>query len=299
VNWPRVLLTWPVLFAELMLLGAALFALSLGREELARRDALLRALAPVWRGLALVALVLSPLLLMTTVAGMAGLSWSQSLRYVGPVLRETHAGHVWDCRLPCLVIVALAAARAPATTASAAVVAVFSAVLLLLGALMSHAIDRGVPAVAIIFIHEAAAALWMGAIFCLWFGARRASLGERWITCIAPWVSQLAGWTVLALLLAGGYSAWRGLMGEPSLLLYSSWGRNLLIKIGAASIVLLAGAYNRLILIPDLDMACARDALVRNVMLESLLLVGVVGLAALLANTPPPHHAMMMAQGSH
>jgi putative copper export protein len=42
-------------------------------------------------------------------------------------------------------------------------------------------------------------------------------------------------------------------------------------------------------LIPAIVKSSSRAALLRNVGIESIMLVGVLGLAALLANTPPVH----------
>jgi putative copper export protein len=60
-------------------------------------------------------------------------------------------------------------------------------------------------------------------------------------------------------------------------------------KVCAAMLVLIIGAYNRFCLMPNVSEASAQESLLRNVGLESLLLIGVLGLAALLANTPPVH----------
>jgi putative copper export protein len=60
-------------------------------------------------------------------------------------------------------------------------------------------------------------------------------------------------------------------------------------KVCAAMHVLLIGAYNRYYLMPAVSETSAQETLLRNVGLESLLLIGVLGLAALLANTPPAH----------
>ena len=71
-------------------------------------------------------------------------------------------------------------------------------------------------------------------------------------------------------------------------IIYAIYGRTLMVKLGAASVVLLIGAYNRFVLIPERN-GPERGSLLRNVGLESILLAGVAGLAALLANTPPAH----------
>ncbi len=54
-------------------------------------------------------------------------------------------------------------------------------------------------------------------------------------------------------------------------------------------LVLLIGAYNRYWLMPAVSESSAQASLLRNVGIESILLIGVLGLAALLANTPPAH----------
>jgi putative copper resistance protein D len=291
LNWGRVLFAWPVLATQLIIFGTAAFALSLGSDAAARRDRLIAGLRVIWRVLGLISLALSPFLFIEIVAGMAGTTWSQALSYSCEVLRETHAGHVWEWRFPLVILLATAGWLPLHRATSAILLFAISGSLLFCESLTSHAIDYGAAAVALFLVHELSGGLWIGAVFSLWFGARRVQLSADWIDLTAPWVSRLAGWTVIVLLLSGGYTAYQTLMGDVSLLLHSAYGRNLLIKIGAASIVLLIGAYNRFILIPELAGFAARNALLKNVLLESILLIGVVGLAALLANTPPAHHS--------
>ena len=64
----------------------------------------------------------------------------------------------------------------------------------------------------------------------------------------------------------------------------------MLAKIAVFSLVLPIGAYNRYRLLPDIGVPSTQRSLVRNVGIESLILaVAVLGLAAILANTPPAH----------
>ncbi len=291
MNWLRILFAWPVLAIQLIIFGTAAFALSLGSDAAAQRARLIVRLRAIWRVLGLITLALSPFLFVEIVAGMAGTTWSQALPYSSEVLRETHAGHVWEWRFPLVILLATGGWLPLTRIASAILFVAISTGLLLCEGLASHAIDHGATAVAFFVVHELSGGLWIGAVFSLWFGASRVQLGADWVDHTAPWVSRLAGWTVVVLLLSGVYTAYQALMGDASLLLYSTYGRNLLIKIGAASIVLLIGAYNRFIIMPELAGSSAREALLKNVLLESILLVGVIGLAALLANTPPAHHS--------
>jgi len=285
----RVLVAWPVLGALLLMLGTAGFALTLGDDQIGGREGLIESLIPLWRILALVNLVFSPLLLLAITAGMAQTSWRQAIPFVPEVVRATHAGRIWEWRLlitAALMIVTLTPMR---LVVAACWMLPAAGALLMLESLTSHAIDIGAAAVVIDWVHELAAALWFGAVFGLWFGAGHEKLGVDWVEHAAPWVSRLAGWTVTVLILSGAFIAYSHLAGDPRRIIYAIYGRTLLVKLGAASVVLLIGAYNRFVLMPEIDGPEARARLLRNVGLESVLLFGVAGLAALLANTPPAH----------
>jgi putative copper resistance protein D len=285
----RALIAWPVLVAQLVIFGTAAFALTLGRDARGERDHFIRGLIWPWQGLALLNLLISPLLLLEITAGMAQTGWREALPLIPEVLQQTHAGQVWEWRLPftgLLVITSLSPMRHTATAWSLLIV---SSALFLLESLTSHAVDIGRLAIAIYFIHQCAAALWLGAVLGLWIGVRRAKLDVSWVEYAAPWVSRLAGWTVLILIMSGVLTAYHALAGDPSHILSAAYGRALSVKLAAASLVLMIGAYNRFLLIPQLGGTGARDRLLRNVGLESVLLAGVIGLAAVLANTPPAH----------
>jgi putative copper export protein len=64
----------------------------------------------------------------------------------------------------------------------------------------------------------------------------------------------------------------------------------LLLKIGLFAIVVAIGGYNRFILMPAIGERSPQDLLLRNVVMETVLLIGVLGVTALLSNTPPAHH---------
>ena len=160
--------------------------------------------------------------------------------------------------------------------------------LLLLVSLSSHAIDRASVAVIVYFIHEVAAALWIGAILGLWFGAIRGGL-DRLGTA-----SRSAGFEGGGMDRHGTDSerpltAYYSLGADPHRLLDAAYGRTLVDKVCAAILVLLIGAYNRYWLMPTVSESSAQQSLLRNVGVEIVMLIGVLGLAALLANTPPAH----------
>jgi hypothetical protein len=124
---------------------------------------------------------------------------------------------------------------------------------------------------------------------------------DVWVEHAARRVSKLAFWSVIALAITGIYTAYNGLGFDLYRLLFSAYGRTLIAKIIVFIGIVAIGAYNRYWLVPNIGDPTAREILLRNVRLESLvLLFAVVGLASLLANTPPAHgmrghagHAMM------
>src|SRR5262249_5869919 len=114
---------------------------------------------------------------------------------------------------------------------------------------------------------------------------------EHWAEDTARRVSKLAAWCVLAIMLTGAYTTYDALGLNLSYLLLSAYGRILIAKVVVFGIVLMLGAYNRYWLVPEMKAPRSRAALLRNVGMESLLLlVGVLALASLLANTPPAHN---------
>jgi len=283
----RAIVAWPLLVAEILIFGTTAFALLLAPEP--QSEGIASALTPLWRGLALLAALLSPLALLVGTANMADVSLRAAVPFLAQVVGETHFGHVWSWSFPltlALLVIPWTPGRGPLKTAALSLV---SGALLLLVSFSSHAIDRGRIALIVYFTHEVASALWIGAILGLWFGAVRGKLGSGWIQRTAPRVSSVAGWTVATLILSGLYTAYYSLGADPHRIIDSAYGRTLVEKVCAAMLVLLIGAYNRFCLMPNVSETSAQETLLRNVGLESLLLIGVLGLAALLANTPPVH----------
>jgi putative copper export protein len=287
IGW-RALTAWVVLTSQLTIFGTASFTLSLDTSGRGKRDLFIAGLTQLWRWLALVNLLSSSLLLLEITAGMAQTGLKDALPLLPEVLKETYAGHIWELRLPASALMLIFAASLRKGAAAISLV-MLSASLLLFESLTSHAVDHGSVAVAIHFLHQCSAAVWIGAVLGLWIGAQWEMLSDEWVECIAPWVSRLAGWTVAFLLLSGLLTARRMLPTDITRMWEIPYGRALIVKLGAASVVLMIGAYNRFFLIAHLRGRAARIKLLRNVGVESVLLMLVVGLAAILANTPPAH----------
>jgi copper transport protein len=283
-----VILAWPLITAQLLIFGTAAFALMTASGRVVGREGSTDSLVVLWRGLALVILAISPLRFLAVAAGMADSTLKEAISFVPDIVRETFAGRVWAWRLGVAAILAIAA-WIPARGILPLLISAISTVLLLCQSMTSHAVDKGAYAIAIHFVHQVAAGLWLGALACLLVGATYGQARAEWLKWATGRVSMIAGWSVVALVVTGGVRAWYALGLHFDLLLYSLYGRTLLWKLATAGTVILVGGYNRYRLVPALGEASARTTLIRNVTAECLLLGAVLGWSALLANTPPPH----------
>jgi putative copper export protein len=275
--------TWPVLIAQLVIFGTAAFALMfapLVPGDYAGDPIML------WRGLAILNLVMSPMVFMEMASGMAQASWMEVLPFVPQILRETFAGRIWTWRFLVVVMLAIIVWIPARATLVALGALTLSAILLTLGSFTSHAIDKGLPMVAVYTLHQAGAGLWLGALVSLLMSARR---GPAVLEAFAPRVSTVSAWSVGIMALSGPLIALRWLGWNPHLLVDSSYGRTLMVKIVIAAPVLLIGGYNRYWQMPAVAKSSVRSMLIRAVAAECVLLVAVLAWSAILANTPPPH----------
>ena len=297
-EWPAALLAWPVILAQALIFGSALFCLLLNWSA-ARHprsgEALAASLLGWWRILALIVALVSPIMFVNEVAGMAGVSIRAALPLLGEVLSQTQSGHTWEWRLPAAVALMVVTWLPLREAARSLALVILCAGLLLLGSLKSHAIDFGATAVVVRFVHALAAGAWAGSLFAYWVGARLHNDDNRVSVEAAKILSRQAAWSVSILIASGIYIAYEGLGHSLYHLLYSSYGRVLSIKVEVFALVLMIGAYNRFYLIPALDQPSARRTLLRAVGAESLMIVGVIGLAVLLSNTPPARMSMSMS----
>lgn len=290
----RSLIEWPLFVALVGVFGTTALVLLASEERFYDLKRSVAPLLPYWRLAALIILVTAPCMMLDVSAKMAGVSWKAALPFFSEILTETHAGHVWQWYLPATIAIVVLAFAPMKDLVRTAALLVLSALILFLQAELSHATDKGLFAVAIYFFHAAAAGLWFGALFAFWITVRRGAPPSEWVRRAALKVSKVAGWAVATLILTGIYTAYHGLGFDLYHLLYSAYGRTLLAKVAVFSLVLPIGAYNRYRLIPEIADASVQKSLLRNVGIESLILaVGVLGLAAVLANTPPAHGHMM------
>ena len=287
----RALLEWPLMLAVLTIFGTGAFALFFAPSSDSHGEAVVSVLSPLWRVLAGVSLLIAPFVILDIAAEMAAVSWREAIPMLPKVMIDTHVGRVWVSFMSTTVLLVVNAFFLQRHSFRTVGVLTLPTLLLFFIALASHATDKGSMAVAVYFVHEIAVGLWIGALLGLWMVARSGQVSEHWVKEAARRVSKIAAGCVLAVVLTGVYTTYEVLGMNVSLLLFSVYGRILSVKIILFGCVLALGAYNRYRLVPEVRVPRSRSALLRNVGIESLiLLVGVLALAALLANTPPAHN---------
>lgn len=280
---------WLLLVAQLLIFGTAAFALIAPDLPADAISAFHRRLATIWRMLALALLVISPLAFMDMACGMAQMRWWQVLPLVPEIVRETDAGRVWIWRIGVVVILA-AAAWIPLRARRAAIaMLVLTTLLLMLASITSHAIDFGRLAIAVYFVHQACAGLWIGALAALILGCVDNRTRADWIRAVTPRVSTLAFYAVGILTVTGLCNAYERIGFNLHLMIDAMYGRTLLWKLMTFAVIILFAAHNRLRIVARLEESSAREILVRNVAVECVLLAIVLAWSAILANTPPPH----------
>ena len=286
---PQPILAWPLVGSQLLIFGTTAFALFAAPRDIVAGDVSRRSLTVLWRVLALIVLVMSPLRLLSIGAGMADSTFREVLPSMPQIMRETFAGRVWTWRLATALLLALVAWIPASGRLLTALMFVISAALLGFQSVTSHAVDKGVFAISIHFAHQVAAGMWIGALVSLLIGATYAHAETDWLRSATLRVSTIAGWSVAALIVTGLIRAWEALGLQLDLLLNSIYGRTLMWKVGTAATVILIGGYNRYRLVGSVGESSARAALIRNVAVECALLAVVLGWSVVLANEPPPH----------
>lgn len=298
-EWLIAAIVWPAIAAQLFALGSAALALGLLSHHSDQPDypiierGVVGPLTPWWRIFAFVNLAFFGILVVAKTAGMADVSWPQALPLISEVMTGTHAGHVWQWQTAIALALAAATLLPLKPLLRAAIVASLAALLLLMGSLTSHAIDYGSTTIVIDFAHQLAGGLWAGALFGCWLIARHGNRDEAPLTIPAAKIlSRMALVSVLTLILSGLYLAWRTIGFSLHELLGATYSHVLTVKLLFFAAALAIGAANQLFLIPRLDHQPSRQKLLRNIRAEAVILLVVIGLAALLANTSPARMTM-------
>jgi putative copper resistance protein D len=228
-------------------------------------------------------------------ASMSGSdSFAGNLALVPDILSSTHTGHVWyigSLGLVALLATVFFAGRQVKTATGW----LFAVSLFLIGcakAASGHAAGDGDFTLAefSMLLHVAGTAVWAGTVIASGFIvvpglAKLPELVALWI--YARLLSRTVTWALIAILLSGIYTSWRELNGSLSGLWSSGWGRILLTKIAFVSVALALGAISRFKCVQCPASSERAKLMVRLLWAEALIMVVILCLSGLLANTAP------------
>jgi len=281
------------------------------------------------RLLCLAALLVTSLIeLVTRGHTMTGQGTTGVLDAIPLILRSTHFGQVWLVRLALLCAAFVAAwfrSRAALVTLTVLAIGVG-----LTTAVTGHAGDRGDLSLlaGVDWAHIVASSAWIGGLIALAALAARGS--EPWppslLSTVARRFSRLAGWSLLAVVITGGYNAWAE-VAPLETLWTTAYGRTLSVKIASVLVVAWLGALCRYAIVARLagrdrglgarlvrlgrlavlgerrpPRASLGPLLFRYVTWEAALGMVVLGCTALLVDSTPARHAAHAAHraaGSH
>lgn len=144
--------------------------------------------------------------------------------------------------------------------------------------------------------HLAAMSAWLGGLVCLVFTLRwrRELAGPFWRLLVRRF-SALALTSVGVLTLTGLYNAY-DLVGDPSQLLATTYGRALAAKVGLLGLLALLGAFNFLVFSPRSTHATTSTSWLTRTAASEMLLAGLALLAAAMMTTLAPAADVLLAQ---
>ncbi|MGH2396432.1 MAG: copper resistance CopC/CopD family protein [bacterium] len=155
----------------------------------------------------------------------------------------------------------------------------------------SHAAGLGPVAAIIDWCHLVASAAWIGGLVPLGLVLVRTSPSDRSDLArrIVPRFSQIAGWSLLILVVTGIYASW---LHVPALRAFVAtlYGRALLVKFLLVAPLVALGAVNHFIHRPRIEQGAGgetRRKFLRSVRAETILGAGVLLAVAVLTITPP------------
>lgn len=273
--------------------------------------------------------------LLLRTSSMSGRPVSAVFPVISTVLFRTHYGSVWMIRIASLVLLTFllmvgAKYRDTRVFLISALLLIFS--IAAMRSASGHASDAGDFSIAEImdWLHIVAASVWGGGLFALAFVIlpeimRPANIPSRLLASVAGRFSRLAGAAVGVLAVTALYNGWLH-VGSLKGLWLTSYGIILLIKISLFFLLVNLGAFNRYISVPTLqqlggidpgkrglmgrlavrmmprprgrqDTRSAALRFRRSVMIESVLIVTILLLAAVLVQQVPARHALHAMSG--
>jgi len=246
-----------------------------------------------WSFIWIVVLLLTSLVeLVVRAETMTAAPFADAVRALPIVLTRTHFGEVWIARVLLLGVVAAsssARARHGPVIGIAATLGVAAT-----RSLTAHAADWGDVSLPVLadWLHVVTTTAWAGGLFAL--AAVLAPVKQEWPAPVADTIvrrfSQLAGACVVGMLLTGSYATWTEV---PSLAtLWSTvYGRWLILKLAGVAVALALGAVSRYVLVPRLSRGPTRQRLFRTIGGEAVVVIVVLGCAAMLTESTPARHA--------
>ena len=164
------------------------------------------------------------------------------------------------------------------------VAALLLALFALARASVSHAGEHGLfsVAVGVEWLHLVLIGTWLGCVAVAGWVVLPAAPGVAYLA----WLSRTATLALAGIVASGAFNAWQRL-GAPGRLLDTAYGQILTVKLALFCLAVLLGAYNRFAGFPAAARGQGRAALT-VLRIESVVLLSVLGAAALLASLQPP-----------
>jgi putative copper resistance protein D len=228
-------------------------------------------------------------------ASMSGSNrFAENLALVPTILSSTHQGKLWHINsfaLTTLFAATLFAAASRKTVVTGITIA--SLVLIAFAkAASGHAADQGDFTLTELsqLLHILSTAVWAGAVLISGFLVlprltQPTGTAALWI--YGGRLSKTVTWALIALLISGIYAADRELNNSLADLWTSAWGRILLTKIAFVLIALVLGAVSRFLCLQRAATGKRAALLVRLLFTEAVVMLLVLCLSGLLANTAP------------
>jgi copper resistance protein D len=229
-------------------------------------------------------------LILETAAMASVATPSEVVQALPLVALQTHYGKVMLARLG-LLLIATVFFR-PDSTSRISIILLLTAAALSLQGFIGHAGamggERGAALTAFESLHLLAAGLWLGALMPLWLSLGRLPAASAQVVCMR--FSPIGLGCVLVI--AGtGLAQGLVLIGSPSALVDTDYGRIALVKISLFFVALALAALNRLWLTDRLTQANTPRLMQGSVASEAVVGLVIIIAAAFLASSMPPMHS--------
>lgn len=238
-------------------------------ETVAASACLVGSLAAVWAAAAL----------------MGDVSLAEAFGTLPMVLAQTGVGQAGLASMAAATLMLVLLAMGRGGAAQGALLLAFA----LARASVSHAGEHGLVSVAlgVEWLHLVLIGVWLGSVAVAgWLVLPAArQLAARPSAYLAS-LSRGAGLALAGIVASGAFNAWQRL-GAPAQLTGTAYGQTLTLKLALVVLAVLLGAYNRFAGFPDAARGHGGAALA-VLRLESVLLLGALAAAVLLASQAPP-----------